>query len=194
MKYVKILSLLAVAATALMAFAASASATSITSPKNTLYTNTIHAVHEGSHVTLDNPIAKIECNSTVHGASLTHGAGVTAKGNITVAFTNCTNSWHVTVIASGSLEVHNISGTTDGTLTSTGATVTATRLGIECRYATNATDVGRLTSSDTTGKEATLDITAAIPFHGGSGLCGGGATTWTGNYVVKTPTTLYVDP
>ena len=65
MKYVKMLGLLAVAAAALMAFAGTASATTVTSGGVT-YTGEIAASAEG-HAVLDNPIAKIECASTVAG-------------------------------------------------------------------------------------------------------------------------------
>jgi hypothetical protein len=193
MKYAKILGLLAVAAAALMAFAGTASATTITAG-GVAYTNTIAASAE-NHVVLDNPIAKIECASSVTGKVESHGAGLTAKGNISaLSFTGCTNSWHVTVVTAGSLEIHNISGTKDGTLTSSGATVESTRFGITCRYATSNTHIGRVTATPAGAPEhATLDISAAIPFHGGSGLCGGGATTWTGSYKVNTPTNLHID-
>jgi len=186
MKYVKILGLLAVAAAALMAFAGTASATTVTSAEGT--TPTLSSSAEG-HVVLDNPIAKIECASAVTGKVESHGAGVTAKGNISaLSFTNCTNSWHVTVVTAGSLEVHSI-GSGDGTLTSSGATVESTRLGVICRYVTSSTDIGTVTD----GTHATLDISAAIPFHSGSGLCGTSATTWTGSYKVNSPTNLVID-
>jgi hypothetical protein len=186
MKYAKILGLLAVAAAALMAFAGVASATTVTSSAGT--TPAISASAEG-HVVLDNPIAKIECASSVSGSVTAHGAGVTASGPISaLSFTGCTNSWHVTVVSAGSLEIHSI-GSGDGTLTSSGATVESTRFGITCRYATSSTDIGTVTD----GTNATLDISAAIPFHGGSGLCGGGATTWTGSYKVNSPTNLVID-
>lgn len=197
MKYIKIMGLLAVAAAALMAFAGSASATTLTAPSGTVFTGTLEASAEG-HVVLDNPIAKIECASTVKGAVTQHGTGVTVKGTIAkedLTFTGCTNSWHVTVVSPGTLEIHNISGTHDGTLTSSGATVESTRFGITCRYATNATHIGRLTGAPAINEpeHATLDISAGIPFHGGSGLCGEGNTTWTGSYTVTTPTNLSVD-
>jgi len=193
MRYVKILGLLAVAAAALMAFAGTASATTITAG-GVAYTNTIAASSEG-HVVLDNPIAKIECASAVTGKVENHGPGVTASGKISaLSFTGCTNNWHVTVVTPGSLEIHNISGTKDGTLTSSGATVESTRLGVICRYATGNTDIGRVTATPTGAPEhATLDISAAIPFHSGSGLCGSGVTTWTGTYKVTTPTNLHID-
>jgi hypothetical protein len=191
MKYIKILSLLAIAAAALMALAGSALATTITAGGSTYSTTgEISATAEG-HVVLDNPIAKIECASGVETKkALTHGSGITASAGINILeFFNCTNSWHVTVISAGSLEIHSI-GSGDGTLTSSGATVESTRFGITCRYSTNGTDIGTLTD----GTHATLDISAAIPFHSGSGLCGSGATTWTGSYNVTTPTNLSIDP
>ena len=197
MKYVKILGLLAVAAAALMAFAGSASATSLTSPTGTLYTGAIASTAEG-HAVLDNPIAKIECASSVSGEKIeSHGAGVTAKGQIkTLTFGNpvgeCTNNWHVTVVTAGELEIHwKAAG--EGTLTSSKATVESTRFGITCRYATSGTSIGTLTDSHKTGATATLDISASIPFHSGSGLCGSGATAWTGSYIVNTPDKLYID-
>jgi len=195
MKYVKMLELLAVAAAALMAFAGTASATTVTS-EGVTYTGEIAASAEG-HVVLDNPIAKIECASTLAGTVESHGSGVTATGPIsTLTFTSCTNNWHVTVIAKGSLEAHTLTGADAGnaTITSNGATVEAKRLTITCRYKTEHTDVGRITASaNRGGATATFDIEAKIPFHSGSPLCGEGATTWTGSYVVNTPMALDFD-
>jgi hypothetical protein len=189
MKYAKMLGLLAVAAAALMAFAGTASATIITSPAGTAYTSTIKAGNAGGHVVLDNPIAKIECSSSVEGKVESHGAAVTAAGKISsLTFTNCTNSWHVTVSSGGSLEIHSLGGG-KGTLTSSGATVISTRFGVECRYATSNTHIGTVTG----GTPATLAISASIPFHGGSSFCGEGATSWTGSYTVSTPGTLLID-
>ena len=188
MKYVKILSLLAVASAALMAFAGSASATTVTSSEGE--TPKIVASAEG-HAVLDNPIAKIECASTVEGTVESHGTGVPAAGAISeLSFTNCTNSWHVTVVAKGSLSVTGTGGG-NGTVSSSGATVEATRFGVVCRYSTGTgTKVGTVTG----GTPATMHIEAAIPFHNGSFLCGEGATTWTGSYSVSKPGTLTVDP
>ena len=169
MKYAKILGLLAVAAAAMMAFAASASATAVTS-NGSVYTGVIKATHEGTHVTLHNAAAEIPCNSSVEGSVESHGSSSTAAGKITsLVFNNCTGGWTVTVNTPGTLEVHttwtrtihepggqvtehtNPNSTNNGTLTSSGATVTATNhaLGLTCRYATNATDIGTLTGSET---------------------------------------------
>jgi len=189
MKYAKILGLLAIAVAALMAFAGAASADQVTSPTGTTYTSTIAATAEG-HAVLDNPIAKIECASAVEGKVEEHGAGKVVKGNISaLSFTGCTNEWHVTVVAKGSLTVETSTTGYNGTVKSSGATVEATRFGVVCRYATNNTTVGTATG----GSPATMHISAAIPFHSGSFLCGEGATTWTGSYKVNTPSSLYVD-
>jgi hypothetical protein len=197
MKYVKMLGLLALAAAALMALASPASATRTTFPQGELYTDVIHAHSEG-HVVLHNPIAKIECTGTVSGKIESDGPGaaITAKGNVTPSFSNCTNSWHVTTVAGGTLELHFIAHGVS-TLTSNGATVESTRFGITCRYATANTHIGTLTDSSTVEgtatKTATIHINGAIPFHSGSPLCGSGSTQWTGAYKITTPDTLWVD-
>lgn len=201
MRYVKIFGLLAVAAAALMAFAASASATTVTGPS--LNTNneptslveretpTIHAVSE-EEVELHNSILNIKCESTVEGKVETHGTGITAEGKIAVLnFFNCTDNWVIDVKQNGSLIVHWTKGS-DGTLTSTGARVIATRFGLECIYETNATHIGTVTGEKGVNGEATLDIEAAIPRVGGSFLCGGGTAAWTGSYI--TTHTLKIDP
>jgi hypothetical protein len=189
MKYVKMLGLLAVAAAALMAFAGTASADTATSPTGTTYTGSLHASSEG-HAVLHNPIAKIECPSTVGGTIDTHGPGVKVSGAIsTLTFNNCTDSWHVTVVAAGRLSADGYASGYDGDIYSSGATVEATRFGISCRYATNTTTVGRLTA----GSTPTMHINASIPFHSGSIFCGSGATVWTGGYTVSTPSSLYID-
>lgn len=166
---------------------ASASATTITSSEGT--TPFIEFAAEG-HVVLDNPIAKIECPSEMAVGIQSHGTGVTAKGTLFwFQYEDCTNSWmDSTTIASGSLEFH-ATGSGRATVTSSGLTWESTRFGVTCRYATNNTDIGTLTP----GTPATLDISASIPFHGGSFLCGSGATTWTGSYTVTSPATVSVD-
>jgi len=203
MKYLKMLGLLLVAAAAFMAFAGSAFAvTTVTSPTGTAYgtgaANPIVAEGEG-HVTLDNPIASIPCQSSVSG-HLKENAASPANGPITgLSFGVegvCTNSWHVTVVSGGELElVADATGAEKtGTLYSQGATVEATRFGVTCRYATSTTTkIGTATGTNTTGATATLDIVASIPFHSGSFLCGEGATTWTGSYKVTGPDSLWID-
>jgi len=186
MKNARTWGLLMVVAAVLTAFASPASATTGTSTEGTTFT--FSAAAEG-HLVMDNPIAKIECASAVTGKIESHGAGVTARGNLSaLSFTNCTNSWHVTVVLAGWFEYHSI-GSGDATVTTTGMTIEATRVGITCRYGTSSTDIGTLTD----GTHATIDLSGALPFHGGSGLCGSGAMTWTGSYKVNSPTNLSFD-
>lgn len=198
MKYVKMLGLLAVAAAALMAFTGTASATTATSPKGTVYTGTYRAEAEGE-TTLHGP-ATITCNkSTVEGKVEQHGSGVTTTGKVSsLTFTEC-GANHVTVLKTGTLEAHaTVSGdNADGTLTSSGGELSLqiTSLGITCVYSTANTDIGTgtLTSSTTTGGNATIDVaSAAIPRTGGSIFCGSSGI-WTGSYKVTTPSTLYID-
>jgi hypothetical protein len=197
MKYVKILGLLAVAAAAMMAFAASASATYVTTTTGgSAATPAIHAVNEGGHVTLKNPIANISCSSTSQGSVESDGheieetedktkhtvlTSAPASGKISeLTFTGCTNSWHVTTLAPGSLSVTHTEGH-DGSLTSSGARVSTTRFGVTCVYETNNTPIGTVTG----GNPATLDISASIPLdaEASSGLCGSGNAAWEGSYV-----------
>ena len=205
MKYVKMLGLLAVAAAALMAFAGTASATTLTSPKGTTYTGVIKAETENGHAILHNAITTVECTGTVEGSVEKHGAGVTVEGKISsLTFTNCTgsNTVHDPVAKPGSLVVHaincNASNECTGTVTSVGAEVVITNhaFGGSCIYTTGAgVDIGTLTPTNDTGGTATLDIEGTIPRTGGTlGAFCGSTGTWTGNYLITTPDSLYVNP
>ncbi len=194
MKYVKILGLLAVAAAAMMAFAASASADYVTTTTGgatpALNSETIHAVNEPTHVVLKNAIANIECNSTVVGKVETHTGGTAstaAEGKISeLNWSSCTNNWHVTTSAPGSLSVH-WTEKHNGTLYSNGALVKTTRFLVPCNYETSHTHIGTVTG----GNPATLHVKASIPIAAGSSeLCGSGNATWEGAYV--TTSALYV--
>jgi len=190
MKYAKSLGLLAAAAAVLMAFAAAASADTATSPTGTTYTGTIRAEAEG-HTVLDNPIAKIECASTIEGTITGHGAGKPVSGSVsTLDFTNCTNEWHVTTVSGGTFSIDNTGATI--TVTSSGATFEATRLGVTCRYATNNTLIGRLTNSESDFSSATMHVVGIAPFESGSFLCGENMA-WTGSYKVVKPIPLTID-
>lgn len=189
MKTAKILGLLgAVAAT--MAFAASASATTLTGP-NGETTPTLHFVSEGHVKTAS--FAAIECASTFEYTVTSHGKGFPVGGTVNnLTFSSCTNGWHATVVAAGTMTIHyKTSG--EGTVTSTGMTVTKTRLGVTCNFATNNTVIGTIT--DTTvaaNKLGTIDISGEVPVHAGSsGLCGAGPTKWTGFYASTTAITLH---
>jgi len=148
-------------------------------------TPTIHAVSEGGHVKLANAIANIECGATFELKIESHGTGKAAEGSLSnLAFTSCTNSWHVTV--SSSLSLSYTSGH-NGKVTSTGTKLTATRLGITCNYETKNTSFGTFTG----GNPATVDLEASIPLASGSSfLCGSGNAKLEGSY--STTSALYV--
>jgi hypothetical protein len=210
MKYVKMLGLAAVAAAALMAFvgASTASATVLcktpgtgeptgtTCPAGWAYEKgtAIHAVNEGT-ATLTTSFLDITCNkSTVQGSTDNEGsASETVTGSITtLTFEEC--NCEVKVLAAGTLEVHWISGTHNGTLTSKNAEVTATCSTIfgkvHCIYSTPATgtDLGTATG----GNPATMDISSAdIPRLSTNSLCDTTAN-WDANYSVTSPAPLYV--
>jgi hypothetical protein len=186
-------SLLAATAIALLAFTGVASADLPTSPTGTPYEGSFHASSEGN-LTVDNPIKTIECSSTLQGEIEVGVSGEPVSIPLTsAAFTGCTNSWHLTAVAPGTLEVHGLGATKNGTVTWSGATIEATRFGVNCRYKTQETHIGALTSSKTTGGTATLDLSGGLPFHSGSALCGAGPTPVRGSYSVGTPDSLEVD-
>ena len=210
MKYLKMLGLAAVAAAALMAFVggSTASATVLckttptkpqtpegtTCPPNQAYPagTKIHAVNE-EHTVLTTEFLNVTCTeSTVEGETENEGSATeTVKGPITVLTFNGCNCT-VNVLKRGSLEVHWIEGTHNGTLKSSGAEVTvecSTIFGkVHCIYTTNATDLGTLTG----GKTATMDISSAgIPRVTTSALCDP-TSNWDAKYNITTPDELYV--
>jgi hypothetical protein len=197
MKYVKMLGLLAVAAAALMAFAGTASATSITSNEGTTPTINASAGKTELHPGSGTSFLTVSCNkSTVKGAVEQHGAGVTVKGKIAqptdLTFTECSDP--VTVLAGGSLEVHAISPTGNGTLTSSGAEVRVhTSEGPVCTFKTSGTHIGTLTGSDNTKGHAVLHIGAAgsAPIPASGFLCPS-TGLWTGSYTITKPSSLSI--
>lgn len=189
MKNLKILGFLATVAMGLIALPAIVSATTVTSPTGTSYTGELKGETVG-HAVLELPIAKLECSVAIEGLIESHGSGTTAKGTGT-GFTigPCTNSWHKTTITSGIVEAHWTSGY-NGTITSSGATIVSTRLGVTCTFATNSTDIGTVTG----GSPATLHLAAQIPIHSGSSaLCGTGTLKLSGTGKATSPATVYLD-
>lgn len=196
MKFVKMLGLLAVVAAAFMAMTATASATTLTSPTGTTYTGTITAESEGT-TTLHGAFVSVSCTTShVEGKVEQHGVGKTVAGKIvTLSFGGC--NYPVSVLKTGSLEVHAVNCKTycTGTLTGTGSEIKIVTSVGECIFTTSGTHLGTLTGTDDTKGHATLDInSSSIPRTGGSGgfFCGSSGT-WTGNYTVTTPKELWID-
>lgn len=190
MRHFKILWSLIMALAAMLAFAGSAMATSVTSTTGGATTTpTVHLVNSGGHVKLSNPIANIECSSTIQWTVEKHGAGVTTEGKVlTLEFTGCTNSWHVTSSANGSFFIHWTGGH-NGLLGSTGMQIDTTRLGVTCVYETANTKLGNVTG----GNPATISNSGSLPINGflSSPLCGTGGAAFSGGYA--TTSALYVE-
>lgn len=213
MKYVKVFGLAAIATAALMAFVGSSTAsatvlcktpgtgetTGTTCPEGWAYTTgqTVHAVSEGV-TKLTTSFKNIECNkSTLHGHQENEGSATETVGiEVTIlTFEEC--NCEVKVIHPGTMEIHWVPDTHNGTITSKNAEVTAscsTIFGnVHCIYSTGAgTDLGTLTSTATTGKTATVDVEEAnIPRLTTSAICAEKAK-WDAKYEITEPDTLYV--
>ncbi|HKF82440.1 MAG TPA: hypothetical protein VKB23_05720 [Solirubrobacterales bacterium] len=199
MDRLKMLGLIALAATAVMAFAATASATTATSPKGTVYTSTVTASTEGHAILHDKSGLGItpECNGTLAGSIAEDGVGKAIGIKVTtLGWSNCTNNWALTTLKAGLVQIHSVSGSENGTVTSTGLEVTGKQstTGLHCIWSTNVTDIGFLTSSTSTGGNATIDMSGTLKRTGGSsGIFCGEEASWTGSYKITTPTTFYVD-
>ncbi|HET9593245.1 MAG TPA: hypothetical protein VFP17_10045 [Solirubrobacterales bacterium] len=192
MKHVKMLGLLVMAAASLMAFASSASAAPVlTSPSGTEYTGEIHATLEkGTSAVLK---AGIEDTCTESTAKGTVSVNNTAEASGTLSAltfgsvaTPC--SQDTTTITPGKLTIKD---TTNEVLT-TGSRVEVkvTGLGITCFYGaeTGSVKIGTLTG----GTPAKLSVsTTALQRETGSNttFCALNGT-WTGTYIVTTPSTL----
>lgn len=202
MKPLKNLGLLAIAVAALTAFAATGTASATVLCGNNSGTTKcteayaegteIQAVNEGT-TTLTTSFTNIECSESTVGGKVTNpgGKSTAVSGNVeTLTFSKC--NCEVNVIKNGTLSITQIAGTDNGTLSSSGAEVTAscsTIFGtVHCIYSTNATDLGTLTG----GNPAKMDISSAnIPRLTTSGLCAEKAN-WDATYKVTRPTPLYV--
>ncbi len=191
MKYVKSLSIVAALTVITTVFAGSASADYVTTTTGgAAATPKLHAVNENGHVVLSTVFANITCSSTIEGPVQDHGAGRKVSSSLTaLAFTGCTNSWHVTTLVPGVLEIEWTSGH-NGTVFSEGAVVhvTAFNGAVSCIYETFAEDIGTITG----GNPATLHIEAILFINTllSSPICGSSGAVWEGNYV--TTGSLYV--
>jgi hypothetical protein len=208
MKYLKMLGLAAVAAMALTAFlgAGSASATVLctTTPAAGTACGTGWHVDEfdasvaaGQSVTFKNTSGSIEATCTVAtfkatkvatGSTTTTFVGKIEKSELTWGPVNagCTNT--TDTVAGGTLEVHWISGTDNGTVTATGFEWTTLLAGVSCTFGFEGTkSIGDLTG----GAPAILHIGVAIVKKAGSFLCPSTALL-EGTFQVTNHTAVYV--
>jgi hypothetical protein len=209
MKYLKMLVLAAVAPSALMAFfgAGTASATKLCSttvdpcpagqhwPAGTEID--LSLVPEGSSLETDTQGNRIEtCTvSTVKVKTTTTGStSETVKGNITsLLWEGCGSP--TKTIKMGSLEIHKIAGTSNGTLTASTITeVTSSSFFFgSCVYGvTSGVSVGDLTEGK--GSTAILHVNTIKHKFSGSNFACPETTRWTATYQLTSPssTTLSV--
>jgi hypothetical protein len=214
MRYLKSLGLAVVAAAVLTAIigASSASATVLCTetvtpcpakkkigPTGDSTDNWIHASLEpGTSVyflsttgTTAEPLATCTESTVKAEAENTGSATETVKGTIeakNLIWGGCTPKG-VTTIKGGTLEVHWIEGTDNGTVTIKEAEVTLILPGnVSCIYGAGAgIDVGTMTG----GAMATLDFSAVINLVAGGFLCPK-TVIWEAKYTVTEPEPLYV--
>jgi hypothetical protein len=180
MKYLKMLGLTAIAALGLMAFlgAGTASATVLceTTPKTgedcpkewDVKQGTVldFSLEKGTSLLWKGPFGEAlgTCTeSTIKGHLENTGSTTeTVKIQTTeLLFAKCTNP--VTVVKLGTMTVHHIAGTDNGTVTDTGTTIIIhTPLFGECKYETKETDIGTLTGRSKVGGDPTIDVAAPL--------------------------------
>jgi hypothetical protein len=169
MKLSKILGLTVVAGVALMAFAGAASATTLeTNGVKQISAVTLESTLQGSAELKDTSgIFLNTCSASVLKATTsTASTGPTVSGPVsTFSFTNCTHS-PIVVDAKGSLRIERIGITTNGTVTSSGLSLTApmTVLGsvvtVPCQ--TSNTDLGTLDGTSIGSASTKITINAIL--------------------------------
>jgi hypothetical protein len=198
MKYIKMLGLAAVAAMALMAVGAGTASATVLCETTTNTTTCGSAwdvpsgtslefsIKSGTTATLRDTSGFLNdtcTGSTVTGPTANTGSSsTTVTGTITqpnLTWSGCTQTTATT--AGGTLEIHHIAGTDNGTVTANGFKVTVLfPFNITCIFETKNLDIGTLTE----GKPATMDINAVVTSE--SKNC---PTTskWEGTYVMTSP-------
>ena len=205
MKYIKMLGLMAVAATALMAFAGIASATELytveggvhkTVAKGSPLAATLEPETTASLTdTAGNPIETCTESGVEGTIGNAGGSAATVSGPVSFLSFKGGAACSVTVNQSlnGTLELHHIAGTTDGTVTGSGFHVTLHVFGTTCVYGLGETkkDLGTLKGS-TTGK-ATMDINTVVFEQTAPKFLCPDSGKWVAKYWVTSPNPLFVE-
>ena len=197
------------ASVAMLASAGSASATvlckSTTTPCASLYptgTELKAQLKGGTKAKFQSMWTTIECNeSTLNQTTQNNGSSTTTVETFVevLSFSECScpgANAHINVVTKGTVEIHHISGTDNGTLTGRDQYVTlkCTSLGTTCIFKTaeTGTDLGTLVG----GENPVLAINASIPYKTGDApqaTCGA-STTFTAEYSVTSVKGLFVEP
>lgn len=206
MKHLKTLVLAALAATLLMiATAGSASATVLCSvaqnpcPAGSVWpaTSMDWSLKSGTTARFTNtgnePLDSCS-GSTLKGTLFNGSSTATASASVnTSELTWSSCSFPTTTISGGSLQIHNQTGTTNGTVTGSEFAVTMnTLLFGSCVYTVSeGTDIGTITA----GSSATLTVNALVKRGSGSNVVCPETGKWTGEYKLTAPiTSLLVEP
>ncbi|MGN6816508.1 MAG: hypothetical protein ACTHK3_10560 [Solirubrobacterales bacterium] len=199
MKYLKMLGLAAVAAMAVMAFfgASSASATVLctttTAPCGTgwhvdktvgtaIGSTSLHSTGGALEATCTESSSTAEKSTT--GSSTTTPVGTVAKAGLTWGGCNQITE----TLEGGELEIHQIAGTHNGTVTAKGFKVTVVIGGLSCTFgAGTGIHLGVLTGGD----PAILHANAVVNKVAGGFLCPADSV-WEATYQITNHTSVYV--
>jgi hypothetical protein len=206
LKYLKIIGLVAVAAMAMMAFAGSASATvlcnnnlSTTACSSKVAAGTlIESSLTGSSVLKSGETTLNTCTGGKFTSEVSNAGSstTTVSGpNKTIDFEGCVSTVHTKSscefcehVANGTLEIHHIAGTDNGTVTASGVVITNTIFGTSCIYQSGVgKDLGTLVG----GNPASLNINITVTELTPKAICPD-TPTWTATFKVTSPTPLYV--
>lgn len=214
MKYVKMLGFAAMAAMGLLALlgAGSASATTLCKTQLTSGCDAAGWAYPSGTV-IDGSLEGTSSLETTGGTVLDTCKGGTIKmvttnigsssettsGGIEVlTWVECTKTTNSVSTGTGShtygtVEIHWVSGTDNGTVTGNNTKVTINTIFGSCTYGTAAggTHVGTLTARPGGNSMATLHIEATIPLIEGPGTCPTSGR-WTGSYTVTEPEPISV--
>jgi hypothetical protein len=206
MKHVMMPGLAAVAATVLLALGGIGSASATVLCKTTPALGSACESPYPSSTVLDLSLEEASTRETLEGTVLDECTGSTIKGTTSnkgsatetvsdraseLTWTGCTRETKTTML--GTLEIHNIPGTHNGTLTGSGFEVTLNGIfNTSCIWGTGtALDLGTLKASTSTTTPATILINAEVPRTVSNFLCPS-KTRWTAAYKVAEPVPLYV--
>lgn len=198
MKYVKRLGLAAITAAVLMAFVGASAASATVLCKNGTTTTTCSEPYgevtfeaeQTKAVVIHTVFKTIECKNFHLVAALSSGGSTkTVSGSTTLTFGEC--NCDVTMLKGGTLELHQISGTDNSTITMNGQELTvscSTVLGtVHCIYVTENDDFGSLLG----GNPATSEVSVSVRRLATNSLCQEEAI-WTLGYKVTAPAPLFV--
>jgi hypothetical protein len=195
MKYVKMLGLAAIAAMALMAFvgAGTASATKLYSGGSALGAGSLVKLSlTGSSVLSSGESTLNTCTGGQFTSEIANAGSstTTVSGpNTTIDFENCASTVHTET--KGSLEVHHIAGTNDGTVTASGVVIGNTVFGTNCLYQSGTGKHLGVLDGVTSG-DATIHIHISVTEAEPKKFICPDTATWTGHFVVTSPTPLHV--